>query len=1033
MLGAERKLITWLAAAVLALAGLLYGLYLRQVGQRLDIGAAQAMAAYAGVLQGYNEFADVTARWLLQDAGNADLVHDLFGRRPDAAGLLYRRLYPMYESLRAKQVRQLHFIDREGYSRLRMHAPDLYGDKIADLRPLVASVLATGQPRTGFEYGRVFSGFRFVYPVYTGERVAGAMEISLSFTAIRRLMGKTLPEGTTVRFLLRRDELAQALASGEDRSGMLALMKSMYLVSPINDGYLTEDLVHPLFGEAAEPLPGYAGRLERVIGGDAAVAAGMATGAEFSRHACLALDDCYLVNFLPVREAGGALAAYVVAYGPDVGQVSRVAFLSGTFLFGALSVLGLGFLGVSGLRARSRMRAISEHVGKGIYVIDRAGVVTYANPAVQAILGYRPDELVGQHAHDLLHLESDHMAVPAADCPIVRVTLNGGNYVSSAETFRCKDGTTVPVEVTASPIRELGEISGVVTVFSDIRERLAVESKLRQSDAAINQTVEGVMITDARNRVVAVNHAFTRMTGYTESDIVGMEPKLLRSGRHTPEFFRAMWASIAETGYWQGEVYNRRKNGSLFPAWLSIAAILDDEGRATSYVAVFNDISDIKEKEAKLDFLAHHDQLTGLPNRALFGDRLEHAIARAARNRRHLAVMFMDLDRFKQVNDSLGHDAGDRLLVDCAARLTACIREEDTLARQGGDEFVILVEDLGDGRDAAQVADKLIAALRPAFAVQGHSVYVGGSVGISLYPDDGVDVPTLLRHADASMYLAKQAGGNTYRFSNPSLARDAAERLVLEAELRRALAEDELVLHYQPKVELGSGRILAFEALLRWRHPGRGMLSPAAFLHVASEAGMMHDIGRWVMRVAAAQAAAWHAAGLGAAVSVNVDGSQLSGDRLGELVREVLRETGLDAAQLGLEITETAIMEQPAGVLAKLSQLRDLGVKLYIDDFGTGHSSLARLKQLPISVLKVDAAFVRDIVDDVSDRAIVRATVALGHELGLRVLAEGVETVEQLHLLREMGCDSAQGYHLSRPIPAAEATALLQAGGSLPL
>jgi diguanylate cyclase (GGDEF)-like protein/PAS domain S-box-containing protein len=1032
MIRLERNSFVWALIASILLGAGVFGLYLRQTELRLAISQAQTQAAYGTIISSYAEFADVAQGWLVGDPHAYQLMRDLFNEAPEARGQAYRYLYPFFETLRAKHVRQLHFIGRDGRSRLRMHAPELYGDQLFEIRPLLKDVVAQGRPLSGFENGRVFHGFRYVYPVIDDGDILGALEVSLSFSAIRQQLANGMPEQAAVRFFIRRDDLQRALDRGQDRVGMLALFNSMYKAAPIHADYVTEDHDHPLYGEVKEKVSATSLSLETALGRDTTVARGMERGESFARHACLSWRECYLVNFLPVPDRSGKAVAYIVTQTLDASHGGRIAMLGGIFAFGAVLLSALVIVALNWLRSQAQMRVISQHVGKGIYVVDRTGIISYVNPAAAAMLGYEVDAMIGQQAHDLLHAESNGAAISAAECPILHVALHGETHQSANELFRCKDGSTLPVEVTASPIRELGEITGVVTLFSDIRERLAVEARLRQSDAAFNQAAEGVLITDAQNRIVAINHAFTSLTGYTEADVLGKSPGILASGQHPPEFYQRMWAEIGRLGHWQGEVYNRRKSGSVFPEWLSIAAIKDAAGQITNYVAVFNDISDIKDKEARLNFIAHHDTLTGLPNRTLFADRLGHALTAAARNSHRVAVLFMDLDRFKQVNDSLGHDAGDQLLVDTGERIADCLRQEDTLGRQGGDEFVILLERLGEGHDAAQVAEKVINALKPVFHVHGHEVYIGGSIGISLYPDDGKDVITLLKHADNAMYLAKAAGGNTWRYFNPALAEDAVERLNLEVELRRALERDEFRLHYQPKVDLADGRIHALEVLLRWQHPQRGLLAPGDFLKVAKESGMMVEIGAWVMQHAARQSVAWRDMGLNAPISVNIDGSQLSRDLLERLVTEIIDSTGLAPSQLGLEITETAIMEQPGSVVDKLASIRALGVRIYIDDFGTGHSSLSRLKQLPISVLKVDAAFVRDMVEDASDRAIVRATVALAHEMDMTVVAEGVETVEQLRLLREIGCDGVQGYLLARPMPADQVEVLLRAPPALP-
>lgn len=1034
MLRPGQKSFGWVFAALALLGALVMQIYARQVDQRLAIGAAQTRTAYDSIVSGYAEFTDVTKTWLLNDARARALVEALLDGAPDARGQLYRYVYPFYEALRDKHVRQLQFIGRDGRSLLRMHAPELHGDDLGAVRPLIRETLETGLARSGFENGRVFHGFRYVYPITLKGETRGAIEISLSYSAIRRLLKHGLPENTVVRFLLRRDDLLRALDHGQDQVGVRALFNSMYLASPVHPAFVTEDLEHPLQGETVEPISAETRRLEARLGADQAIAADMDRGVDFSRHVCENWRECQLVSFLAVRDRSGKRAvAYVLVHAADTGQAGRVYLLAGSFLACAAMLLALAYLSRKWLRSREQMRVISAHVGKGIYVVDRKGVITYANPAAEAQLGFASDELLGRRAHDLFHAESHGAMVPATECPIIQVALHGQTYQSGGEVFRRKDGLSMPVEVTASPIREFGEITGVVTLFSDIRDRLALEARLRQSDAAFNQAAEGILITDASNRIVAVNQAFTRLTGYAEADVLGQTPKLLASGQHPPEFYERMWAEILNHGHWQGEILNRRKNGSVFPEWLSIAAIKDNNGKVTNYVAVFNDISDIKDKEARLDYMAHHDSLTGLPNRALFADRVGHALAAARRVKKRLAVLFLDMDHFKQVNDSLGHDAGDRLLADTAERIAASLRDEDTLGRQGGDEFVILLEHLGDGRDAAQVAEKVINALKRPFQVHGHEVQSGGSIGISLYPDDGDDVATLLKHADNAMYQAKAAGGNTYRYFNPTLAENMIERLGVESDLRRALSQNEFELYYQPIADLSSGRIQSCEALLRWRHPTRGLLEPAAFLKSAQVAGMMAEIDAWVMRAAASQVVEWRGAGLAVRLNVNIHAGLLSRDLLEQLVADILARYQVDPSWLGLEVTESAVMDQVASIVEKLKRLSVLGLRLGIDDFGTGRSSLARLKQLPISVLKVDVGLVRAIVDDTDGRAIVRATVALAHELGFTVVAEGVETPAQLALLKAMGCDGAQGYLIARPMPAAEVDACLRVSPPVPI
>jgi diguanylate cyclase (GGDEF)-like protein/PAS domain S-box-containing protein len=564
----------------------------------------------------------------------------------------------------------------------------------------------------------------------------------------------------------------------------------------------------------------------------------------------------------------------------------------------------------------------------------------------------------------------------------------------------------------------------------EIAERKRTEEALSQAAAVFENTSEAAMVMDTKNRIVAVNKAFTEITGYAQDDVVNKTPQMLRSDKHDEPFYAAISASIIKTGRWSGEVWNRRKNGEIFPVWLNISTVVDDLGQVTHYVSVFSDITPIKESQEQLERLAHHDALTGLPNRLLFHARLEHALERARREGRLVAILCFDLDHFKNINDSLGHPAGDRLLQVVTKRLLDSVRREDTVARLGGDEFTILLEELQESKDAGIVAEKALNVLAEPFELDGHEAYVSGSVGISLFPADGHDATTLLKNADSALYRAKEHGRNNYQFYTEDLTTAAFKRLALESSLRRAVEREEFTLYYQPQLSLNSGRVVGAEALVRWQHPELGLVFPTEFIPMAESTGLIVKLGEWVMDTACTQAKAWQKEGLPPIrIAINLSSVQVNRGDIITTVERVLQETGLDPQYMELEITEGLIMQQTHQTIAILEKLKAMGVMLAVDDFGTGYSSLSYLKRLPLHRLKIDRSFVCDIPDDSEDMAITRAVIALGNNLQLVVVAEGVENETQLEFLRSNGCDEAQGYLYSAPVPAADFAAFVRNEG----
>ena len=553
----------------------------------------------------------------------------------------------------------------------------------------------------------------------------------------------------------------------------------------------------------------------------------------------------------------------------------------------------------------------------------------------------------------------------------------------------------------------------VITRRDDLRRR-------RVSAQVFDQTTEGIVITDAERRIISVNRAFSEITGFSAEDAVGRDPEeLLQSGRHDAEFLRQIERSLAEEGRWRGEIWHRRKNGEVYPEWLAISPVRDGNGRPEHYIGIFSDISQQKRDAERIRFLAYYDGLTSLPNRTLLADRAAKAIAVAQRNGNRVALLFMDLDGFKHVNDSLGHLVGDTLLRLVGERLAQQTRRSDTLARFGGDEFVVLLTEVEGPETVAIAAQRCLDALAAPFKLESRDIDITASIGISLCPDDGDTLDALVKNADTAMYQAKESGRNQFRFFEAAMNARVTSRAMLGNDLRRALERNELLLYYQPQAEIASGEIVGVEALVRWQHPELGLIPPADFIPVAEEIGLIGRLGDWVLNEACRQAVAWQRSGLPhIPVAVNLSALQLRSPDFLDSVRRALHTAGLDAHWLELELTESVLMHQAESVMQTLHGLSDLGIRIAIDDFGTGYSSLAYLRRLAIDKLKIDRSFVRDLGIDPEDSLIVATIIRMAHSLRLKVIAEGVEGSEQLAALRAQGCDEIQGYHLSRPLPA---------------
>ena len=705
-----------------------------------------------------------------------------------------------------------------------------------------------------------------------------------------------------------------------------------------------------------------------------------------------------------------------------------------------------------------RLEDVMNAVADGIIVLDDKGYILSFNPAAERIFGYRAREVVGKSL-GLLHPR----AGPRRGKGLIRQYLENGRrkgarLLRGEDTGRRKDGTRFPVEIAVSELRQNKQklftaVVRDITVrikadeeIKKVRDKLEksveertrkltreaadqrrAEENLRLAAKVIETTNEAVLIADAKFRVTSVNPAFTEITGYQPEEVIGKKPTFHKALRKDKALFAKMQEDMEKQGHWEGEFWNKRKNGEDYAQRLSVSAITDETGEVQQYAALIGDITKRKQDEERIRYQANYDALTGLPNRTLFLDRLNLALARMKRRQGMLGLMFIDLDGFKLINDTLGHEMGDLLLQEAAKRLNQCVRRGDTIARLGGDEFTVIMPDLEAPRDASMVAQRILDTLAKPYVLDGQEAFVTGSTGITVFPDDGNTASHLLRNADAAMYRAKEQGKANYQFFTADLNEEVKERLVLKNSLINARKRSEFSLHYQPQLEIRSGRVISVEALMRWNNKEFGATSPAKFIPIMEETGMAMEMGKWVIRTACTQYRKWRDEGSAPLrVAVNLSARQLREPKFIPVVERVLKQTGVAPEALEIEITENMLMSDATNSVVALDTLHDMGIHIAMDDFGTGYSSLNYLKRFPIDTIKIDGTFIADIETNPDDVEIIKAIITMGHSLNRRVAAEGVETAGQLAILKEFGCDEYQGYFLCPPKPADALTAFLR-------
>lgn len=924
---------------------------------------------------------------------------------------LLQRATPVFESLHNKSgITHLYFHRPDRAVFLRVHQPDRYGDVIDRFTAKQAE--ATGNLASGLELGPAGTfTLRTVVPWREGEHLIGYIElgeeIGYILHSVREMLGLDLFVTIKKRYLPQQD-WAHAMKISDRQGKWDSLPDSVVIFQTLQS---TTPAIQKVL--AQESLP---------RGADVNISD---EGRKF-RTGAMVLND-----------AGGRAVGNIL-FLRDVTERSQHSkhdmLMAGGITFGlGVMLLWLFYLVTGRVEKRlassqaeikeseARFRGLVESSSDWIWEVDADARYVYVSPKIKELLGYAPDEVTGKTPFDLMPPDEVERI-----SPIFATLIAERKPFSSLENRNLhKDGRMVVLETSGVPIfGSDGAWCGYRGVDRDITERKRAETVIQESTQRLSllfqQTPLAVIEWDTNFQVVAWNPAAEKMFGYARSDAMGRHAmELILPDSAKPHVAQTWESLLTGEGGFRSANENVTKDGkTIYCEWYN-TPLRDNDGQVIGVASLVQDVTEQRVAAERITYLAYYDDLTGLPNRMLFKDRLSQAFIEADRKERLVGVMLLDIDHFKDVNDTLGHEAGNVLLQAAAKRLQDCLRPSDTVARFGGDEFAVVLADVGHVDDVVQVAQHVVDGFKKPFDIFGHELFVTYSMGITLYPFDDINVENLLRNADSAMYAAKATGRNNYQFYAASMTARAKEHLELQTGLRHALDKGQFILHYQPQLEIESGRIIGVEALVRWQHPDKGMISPAEFIPVAEETGLIVPMGDWILRAACLQAKAWQEQGLPyVRMAVNLSARQFKDPLFSQRVLEILNETGLDPQYLELEVTESILVDGLESVSAVLQDFKRAGITIALDDFGTGYSSLSYLKRFPIDKLKIDQSFVRDVLKDINDASLVRAIIAMAQALGLRAIAEGVETQGQFDFLDAEGCDEIQGYHIGRPMPA---------------